>query len=171
MTFIVEDGTGKDNAESYISVADADAYITKWHGSMTAWDGLDESGKQIALRKATRYIDSFSYMGARTFASQALSWPRVGIGLVDGQYYAVNVIPRKVVSGTMEAVIKYVEGENLFPNHYGASIQSEGSTVGPLADNVSYFTGKQPEKVFESINKLIRPFFSGSRHTLERGVG
>ena len=39
MALVVEDGTGLDTAESFISVADADTYHTEWNADPTAWTG------------------------------------------------------------------------------------------------------------------------------------
>ena len=50
MALIVEDGSGKLDSESYISVADCTTYCTA-HG-LTAWTGTD-AAKETALRNAT----------------------------------------------------------------------------------------------------------------------
>ena len=55
MALIVEDGTGVSGAESYISVVDADDYHTN-HGN-TSWGSADTTAKEIALRKASEYLD------------------------------------------------------------------------------------------------------------------
>jgi hypothetical protein len=54
MTLTVEDGTGKADAESYISVADADTYFTARNNA--TWAALSTSDKEAALRKATDYM-------------------------------------------------------------------------------------------------------------------
>lgn len=178
MAIVVEDGTGIENAESYISVADADDYVSKWHGTVTDWTGLDEdwtglgeAGKERALRMGTRYIDSFEFLGLRAFTAQALSWPRVAVGPIDGQYYTANVVPDAIASATVEAALKVAKGEDLFPVHQGGAIQSESSGVGPLSESVTYFSAKRPEKTFEAVQKLLHPFLVGSRRTLVRGMG
>lgn len=75
MTLVVEDGTGLVNAESYISVLQADEY----HAAMgnTSWAAATEEAREIALRKATQYVDmSYSFRGYKTTLSQSLEWPR-----------------------------------------------------------------------------------------------
>ena len=57
MVLIVEDGTGKADAESYLSVADADTYHTK-HGDSADWDGASTGDKEEALRMGTQYLDA-----------------------------------------------------------------------------------------------------------------
>lgn len=76
MALTVEDGTGLTTAEAYVSVADADAYHTAYGN--TGWTGT-EAAKEVALRRATQYIDSrYRFRGVRKDADQALEWPRVG---------------------------------------------------------------------------------------------
>ena len=53
MTLVIEDGTGKSNAESYISVADADTYHS--NRGNTDWAALTTAEKERLLRIATDY--------------------------------------------------------------------------------------------------------------------
>jgi len=78
MAFIVEDGTGKDDATSYLSVAGADTYHTE-HGNPSAWSSATDAVKEGALMQATRYLDgNFSWRGTILVSDQALGWPRTG---------------------------------------------------------------------------------------------
>lgn len=74
MALIVEDGSGLDDAESYVSVADAGTYCTA-HG-LSAWTGAD-GVKEAALRNATQYIDTtYNFRSAKSYQYQALEFPR-----------------------------------------------------------------------------------------------
>ena len=55
MAFVTEDGTGLAEANSYVSVAEADAYHADRGNA--AWIGED-SAKQSALIKATDYLEN-----------------------------------------------------------------------------------------------------------------
>ena len=171
MALVIEDGTGKQDADSYISIADANDYINKWHDSALAWGSHGNTGKERALRVGTRYVDSFKFVGLRAWTSQKLSWPRAGLGPIDGQYFKSSQIPDAIKHAVVEAALKHVDGETLFPDHQGQAIQSESDQVGPLSESVTYFSAKRPEKTFESVQKLLRPFLTGGRRTLSRGVG
>lgn len=75
MSIVVEDGTGLSTAETFVSVADADAYHLAIGN--TGWTGTD-AAKEIALRRAAQYIDTrYKYRGERKNLNQALEWPRV----------------------------------------------------------------------------------------------
>ena len=75
MPLVVEQGSGKPDAESYASVADTDAYNTDWIGA-SEWDNLTTDAKERSLRRATRFVDDRDFLGHRMNQSQALDWPR-----------------------------------------------------------------------------------------------
>ena len=76
VTIIVEDGTGKSDATSYVSIAEFKAYWTQ--------NGVDYTGEtddNIALwvNNATRYADDYYCYGGRIANDdQALLVPRIG---------------------------------------------------------------------------------------------
>lgn len=75
MALEVEDGTGKSNADSYVSAADATTYHAAYGNA--AWAALTDASKEVALRKATRYIDThYKFRGTKKLSTQALEWPR-----------------------------------------------------------------------------------------------
>lgn len=75
MAFVVEDGTGKPDANSYASVEFADAYFAE--RAVPNWMGTNEA-KQGALIRATDYIESMAlaWGGCQTTETQALKFPR-----------------------------------------------------------------------------------------------
>jgi len=123
MTLIVEDGTGKADAESYVSVADAVTYAS--NRGLT-FPGTDVPGSEAALRRATAYLDNTyrtRFTGYRTHRrDQALEWPRVGAyvyipnnssdmayaGGYDPAYDYINdnVIPIEIINATCEAAVR-----------------------------------------------------------------
>ena len=54
MSIVIENGAGLADAESYASVAAADARCASL--GLTAWAALVEAGKEIALRRATLFV-------------------------------------------------------------------------------------------------------------------
>ena len=90
MAFIVEDGTGLSTATSYGAVADADSYFTD--RSSAAWTALSAGAKQVALIKATDYMDNiFRFIGIKMLNTQALQWPRSAAYDPDG--YIIEGVP------------------------------------------------------------------------------
>jgi hypothetical protein len=129
MAFVVEDGTGLPNANSYLAVADADAYHAD-QGN-TAWVG-EVADKQSALVRATMYVDA-SYRGRfpgypTTGRTQSREWPRVGAyvripedgrndafftgyahayAFINGVYYIPQTeIPREIKAAVCEGALR-----------------------------------------------------------------
>lgn len=76
MAFVVEDGTGKTNSNSYVSVAETDAYFED-RGNLN-WAGTD-SEKESYLIQATDYVDlrfKSKLLGIKETEAQALEFPR-----------------------------------------------------------------------------------------------
>lgn len=162
MALEVEEGSGKAEAETYISVEDADDYIDRWHDS-TDWGELESSEKERALRRATRYVDSHRFRGWKSYHEQALAWPRAGVGWVDGREVLTTDIPQAIKSATIEAALRDAQGEDLMPDHDGATVESEERSVGPLSKRTSYATPKATgAKRFEAIRALLRPYLWSS---------
>lgn len=83
MALIVEDGTGKPDAESLASVEFADIYHA--NRGNTVWATLDTAIKEQLLRKATDYavtLYATVWGSLPMFAGQALPFPRVQWGAI-----------------------------------------------------------------------------------------
>ena len=52
---------GGSSADSYATIADADAYHVKFNN--TSWATLDAVSKEAALRVGVRYVDGYQYSG------------------------------------------------------------------------------------------------------------
>ena len=75
MALIVEDGTGLSNAQSYISVADFQAY---WTARGMDYTGEDDETIEIWLILATKYADAnYNWDGMIATTDQSLNIPRV----------------------------------------------------------------------------------------------
>lgn len=96
MAIIVEDGTGKEDAESYASVNEFKAYH-RARGNEEAAD-LDADVIEPLLRQATDYLGSYAeqWKGSRITAEQALDWPRSSV-TVHGFDVAEDTVPANVV--------------------------------------------------------------------------
>ncbi len=90
MTLAVEDGTNVAGAESYISVADAQAYAASRELPMDN----NTAKVEVHLRNAFDYIESMRerFQGYRTDPAQSCQWPREGV-YVDGVLVGNAIIP------------------------------------------------------------------------------
>ena len=136
LTLVKEDGTGKDDANSYASVDDADAYH-EGHLYATAWTGASEGQKEAALVMATRLVDSqFQFGGAQAVSGQALQWPRVSCldpdaesSLLSDRYVPSDVVPKAVSGATCEMARELlVADRTAAPPGEGLKYQNVGTT-------------------------------------------
>lgn len=163
MALVVEDGTGKDDADSYISVADADTYNTA-HNADTVWDAADTSAKEKALRLATQYLDdnyAGRWFGSRSNADQALSWPRAGITDIDGYAIENDEMPQKLLDACTEAAIRSANGTSLMPDiDEPGTIKKERDKVDVIETEVEYVGGKSQIALFRIIDELLTGLYS-----------
>lgn len=77
MALVVEDGTGLPNSDSYVSLAEVEAY-NLLYGADSTWDSLTDEQKEQALRFCTRWLDAkVSYKSSLLSTEQALGFPRI----------------------------------------------------------------------------------------------
>jgi hypothetical protein len=108
MALIVEDGTGRSDAESYASVATADAYVST-HGASAAWTALTTATKEGALRSASTALDGrYAWSGSVVSLTQALGWPRAGASDREGRYVASDSVPARVAQATCQLALMHI---------------------------------------------------------------
>lgn len=111
MTLIVEDGSNVSGANSYGSVADADAYHSaRGNAAWTEASTSPDQGKTAALIRATAAIDAKyrgRWPGYRTSGRhQSLEWPRTAAYDIEGNPIAGTEIPQEVKDATFEAALR-----------------------------------------------------------------
>jgi hypothetical protein len=156
MTFVVENGTGLINANSYASVAAADAYATL--RGITAWTGTN-TVKESALVRATDYLEATyreAWRGYRYTGTQALSWPRSNVE-VDLFPVPSDIVPVAVVNACIELAIRALT-ESLLDDQ-GQKVRRERVDV----IEIEYADGSDPAKKFPIVSRMISPYtYSGS---------
>lgn len=154
MALVVEDGTGLANAESYVSVADADAYHTAMGNS--AWTGSD-AAKEVALRKAAQYLNTrYRFLGNCLKTGQSLAFPRDDIVTRDG---LVLKWPIKCVKdAACELALRALSG-TLYTDQDDRPVKQE--TVGPLT--VVYGDSQNNGQVrYATVDSLLKPVTGGT---------
>jgi hypothetical protein len=102
-TIVVEDGSAMTNSNSYISLADADAWLNSalWSDN---WWAADDPTKTRALIYSARLLDhGFIWRGYKTTRGQGLMWPRIWTvdpDITIGYYPAITQPPNVIVGNT-----------------------------------------------------------------------
>jgi hypothetical protein len=158
MPLIIEDGTARADAESYASVAYADAYFSS--RAVTAWTGTNDQ-KEALLRKATDFMGQVyrgAWSGRRKTETQALDWPREGVPRLDyGGLYASDAIPAEIVRACCELALRAVTNGALYSDQTQAISEQ---TVGPIT--TKYAGGSSAVKRYSAVDALLRPFLGGA---------
>ena len=171
MALTIEDGSNVANAESFISVADAEAYFISFDKDTSAWSILTTASKEGKLRSAGQYINNkYSFQGVQTNSDQLMIWPRNGV-LIEGVYPVdADSVPTDVANA--QALLALESLTN--PLHttltaQDGNVKLSADAVGPLKSTVEYF-GKSrsgTQVVFTEVKSILSPYLSGT-NTLER---
>jgi hypothetical protein len=152
MALIVEDGTNVPDAESYSTVAQADAYFTARGTGL--WFELTEEEKEQALRRATDFMVQRyrnGWKGQRLNPLQALDWPRKCV-VIEDYTLPVNHMPREVIRGCAELALKAAAG----PLATDATQKILQETVGPIT--MRYDPNSTNIIRYTAVDMLLSPF-------------
>ncbi|MEM7444295.1 MAG: DnaT-like ssDNA-binding protein [Pseudomonadota bacterium] len=151
MALIVEDGTGVAGADSYLSVADADAHHADRGNA--GWTG-DVAAKEAALRKATDYLGQvyrLRWLGARVDDGQALDWPRTGFDAIGS-----DVVPGEVRRAAAELALMALGADLNPPLERGGRVTRE--KVGPI--ETEFADGAPGRTRYPAIDGLLAPLLA-----------
>lgn len=105
MALVVEDGTGVEGANSYLTVAELRAFA----GDRGLTLPVTDSEVEKLLVKATDYLELKSYIGDRASDNQGLSWPRTQDTNPFWQY--TGIIPTKLKTAQSLLAFEAMNGE------------------------------------------------------------
>lgn len=115
----IEDGSGVPLADSFISLADFRAFADGANFATPADDAIAEGW----LRRAAFTMGQLGWLGSPVSATQALSWPRSGVTLRNGEVIASDYVPRAIVYGqAMLALEMYAASESAATPGGGAAV-------------------------------------------------
>lgn len=147
---------GSPTADSYVSVADADAYWAK--RTTDAWTAALIPDKESALVRATSYVDAeYRWRGTKAAPTQALAWPRYDV-YVDDWPLDSTIIPRQVKDAVCELALKALAGElaaDVAPQ------QVIEQTVGPITRKFAPDERNGGQKQYSYVDSLLSPLVSG----------
>ena len=107
ITLTVEDGTRPTGANTYASLADANAYWAD-RGNAT-WEDATDDEKSSALIQATDYLNGMSW-ATGTPVGDDMAWPRTGAVSPSGGLFSMSMVPNAVVQATCYMAGEIVSG-------------------------------------------------------------
>ena len=153
MAITVETGTGSATANSYASVAAADAYIDL--RLLTGWSALLTANKEAALVSATDYIEAAyreAWQGYRVTKTQALSWPRSEV-VVDTFPVDANLVPVAVVNACIEMAYRSSQGSVLIEDQGQLVVREKVDVI-----ETEYAEFSDPAQKYPFVSKLLAPY-------------
>ena len=182
MVLIVEDGTGKPNANSFVAVSYFTAYCNARGRDFVAASGVQISAGQTAdaaaidakieaaLIRATAYLsESFAWQGIRRYGRnntrfQALAWPRFGVVDREGSHIRDDEIPREILWATCELAWFELQNPDGLQPVFVSHDRVRKERAGPVS--IEYDTsdrsaeGSRPELL--AVRDLVGIFLSAS---------
>lgn len=149
MTIVVEDGTGVPEANSYVNVADLEAYATA--RAMLLPD--TEPAKEALLIKAMDYIElrEDRFRGVRVASDQELSWPRTTYGMVEG-------IPAELKKAQLVLAMAAMNVD-LTPVSGGVTRSAKRQTVGPITVEYATTSGAASGPTVPQAETLLKSLY------------
>lgn len=156
MTLIVEDGTGKVDAQAYIDAAYLDQYATLRGEDLSAYS---EPQKEAAIYTCVNdFIDVFyKFKGTKVNADQGLSLPTDEVILTD-----VSTL-RDIQEANANAAVLKLKGFLLAEpteQSYNGRVKAESSKLDVLKESVEYFEGTEIIAKFKTpiVDRLLSPY-------------
>lgn len=154
MALVIENGSGVPGADSWVTVAECEAWHLKYSGHALSGSPAD---KEAAIRRATLFLTTYFaessslsgfgnryiWKGVKTFGrGQTLAWPRTGVEDGEGNEIGANEIPEEVkIAVHVLAKIEFQNPGALTPTvTMTEAVRRE--QVGPLS--VEYFGATTP---------------------------
>jgi hypothetical protein len=179
MAIVVEDGTGLANAESYLSVADADTHFANRGFALWASE-MSTAEKEQALRRSADYmlqVYRLRWAGTRVLTTQALDWPRAWVPRQDwlfyqgstpnplsDAYYPANAVPAEVKRAQADLAYKAAGGE-LTPTLGRRTTREKVDVI-----EVEYSDSAPQWPVYKAIDDALRIFFKASASGVNRAL-
>lgn len=159
MALIIEDGTGVEDADSFVTIDQARTYAASYGYELPA----DDTELEVALRQGAQYLGLFdgSFSGSKTDALQSLVYPRIDSYIISGGVKTSipdNYIPTQLKHSQIIAAATYGAGDDVRANDDGNSIASEAVSG---AVSVSYFDNGKTGSSIEITAAIdaIKPLF------------
>lgn len=162
VNLIVEDGSGKQSANSYVSLEYADAYAV--NRNYKTWVTQSEYVKKSAIIKAMDYVDNlFNWKGRRAYEEQALSFPRVNI-IDDDGFDVSGKIPERLKKAVCEAAFYVYKQYSLYSSQdVQGVIKKDRKKADVVETEKEYFSSEEVKidytSAYQSLDTLLRGLF------------
>ena len=163
MAIIVEDGTGLNNADSMLSVADADTLLTNRNSPY--WDAATTAQKEESLVASSDYLNQenrFSWKGTKLNYDQLQSWPRSGVTETHGHAVPSDEVPWRVEQAIVYIAERYLSGADLNPDLPISEIKRAKLDV----LETEFFEPQSSFSVIQTVEGIVDPLLRSSNNAI-----
>lgn len=158
MALVIETGAVVPGANSWVTLAEIDAYHTA--RGTAGWIAIiaDPTREVFALKAAQQMEVRYRTMwhGKKAGGSQPMSWPRINVYDEDGYEIPINTVPQLVKNAQCEVAELIRAGSSLVQAEVSASQASVSSeSVGPIS--ISYGRSTQMVSYFPFVDEMLAP--------------
>ena len=149
LALVVEDGTGKTNAQTYASLAEVTAYGVLYGYSTTHVD-------EATIMRCMQYLEGAyvdRWVGIKRTEDQALSWPRAYATRRDGYTNDEQEVPTEVKNAVCALAVRATSGVNLSPDITRGDVTTE-EEIGPI--RVKYASHAPTITIFRDIELMLK---------------
>lgn len=161
MALVIEEGTGRADAQSYASVDTLKAYA-KARGATVPSSTSDCEVLLVkamdAMREGSEYLQGRKYLGERFSKEQALDWPRYNV-CIQGFSYSPSQLPRQLEQAQCALAIDAQTQELLPIRAADASGPVIEETVGPVTVKYANSGRVSPVPASANANALLAVLF------------
>lgn len=165
MAIVIEDGTGKGDALSFASAAEAQEFADTRGFTLPA----DATAVEKLLVKAADFLLQYEtrFQGVRTHQGQRLPFPRAGVVLFGFDSVGQDEIPDRLKEAQIRLAISANETD-IRPDGTGQEVIKE--KVGPLEVNYAQRGSATVDPQLNQAMDLLEPFFTTGGSGLLRNV-
>lgn len=172
-----------NQAYSYVSEAEANAFLDLSIQYATAWNAAEDANKVRALISATRRIDEFQFLGEPAADPQPLKFPRDDFIDNDGVEHKSGELPVAIEEATMYLAADLLANPTNATRQSTqkqAGVKSKTVKAGSASTSTSYFqnvsqisveTNSDLETGIEHVDKLLAPFLAGGGDSADLAGG
>lgn len=153
---IIEDGTGKVDAQSYVTVDEVRAFAVARGLSVPSSDDAGNAQIETALVQAADYLETnLCYQGKKASSLQALQWPRSGV-YFDDECYSKTAIPANLKTAQIRLALEVLKGIDLMPTISGtASDFVVKEKIGPIETEYANPSNYDGRATFTAVDALL----------------
>ena len=168
MAVIIDATLGGTDSNSYVLLTEADTYFQS-RLNVTKWTGATPDEKNRALVQSTRRVDYEDFYGSIVDESQALSFPRNGMGRVNGRLVD-GIIPRSIKESTYELALYMLSVDMSQVGDNNSGLSEYSVKVGSIEETKKYESGGGNEvEDFNDLPPFVESLLEPFSNTVSSG--